>query len=113
MNEALKNKGQLKKTPSLLFLLTFSLVNWPMLLLTFSTTIFSGQTYTALVQFQSILATLITSWNTRMIVLILFKTTVATILKHMTNRTINHYATLTEFITKVTTLTIRSMNIPM
>src|SRR3990167_2514590 len=48
-----------------------------------------------------------------MIVLILFKTRVATILKHMTSRTINHYTTLAEFITKVTTLTIRSMNIPM
>ena len=84
-----------------------------MLLLTFSTTICGGLAYTALVQFQSILATLITSWNTRMIILILFKTRVATILKHMTNRTINHHTTLTEFITKVTTLTIRSMNIPM
>src|SRR3990167_7728232 len=48
-----------------------------------------------------------------MIVLILFKTRVATILKHMTSRTINHYTTLAEFITKITTLTIRSMNIPM
>src|SRR3990167_9489587 len=84
-----------------------------MLLLTFSTTICSGETNTALVQFQSIFATLITSWNTRMIVLILFKTRVATILKYMTSRTIHHYTTLTKFITKITTLTIRSMNIPM
>src|SRR3990167_5527863 len=84
-----------------------------MFLLTFSTTIRSSETNTALIQFQSILATLITSWNTRMIVLILFKTSFAAILKHMTNRTINHHTTLTEFITKVTTLTIRSMNIPM
>src|SRR3990167_11029878 len=84
-----------------------------MLLLAFSTTICGGKAYTALVQFQSILATLITSWNARMIVLILFKTRVATILEYMTSRTIHHYTTFTEFITKVTTLTIRSMNIPM
>src|SRR3990167_5099735 len=103
------------KNPSYncLFLLAFPLVNGPMLLLTFSTTIRCRKTNAALVQFQSILATLITSWNARMIVLILFKTRVATILKHMTNITINHYTTLTEFITKVTTLAIRSMNIPM
>src|SRR3990167_8188058 len=84
-----------------------------MLLLTFSTTIRSGETNAALVQFQSILATLITSWNTRMIILIHFKTRVTTILEHMTSRTINHDTTFTEFITKVTTLTIGSMNIPM
>src|SRR3990167_3807656 len=95
------------------FLPTFPLVDGPMLLLTFSTTICGSTTNTALVQFQSIFATLITSWNTRMIVLILFKTRVATILKYMTSRTIHHYTTLAEFITKVTTLTIRSMNIPM
>src|SRR3990167_11435448 len=84
-----------------------------MLLLTFSTTICRCKTNAALVQFQSIFSTLITSWNTRMIVLILLKTSVATILKHMTNRTIHHYTTFTEFIAKITTLTIRSMNIPM
>src|SRR3990167_8866853 len=107
----LKNKSQTKKNFS--FLLTFPLVDGPMFLLTFSTAICGGETNTALVQFQSVFATLITSWNTRMIVLILFKTRVATILKHVTSRTINHYTTLTEFITKITTLTIRSMNIPM
>src|SRR3990167_4929527 len=84
-----------------------------MFLLTFSTTIRCSKTNAALVQFQSILATLITSWNARMIVLILLKALVSTILKHMTSRTINHYTTFTEFITKVTTLTIRSMNFPM
>ncbi len=115
MNEAplFRKKPNKKKLPSLLFLLAFPLVNGPMLLLTFSTTICGGETNAALVQFQSILSTLITSWNTRMIVLILFKTRVATILKHMTNRTINHYTTLAKFITKITTLTIRSMNVPM
>src|SRR3990167_3617497 len=111
MKDALLFRFENKENRS--FLLTLSLVDGPMLLLTFSTAICSGETYTALIQFQTIFATLITSWNTRMIVHILFKTSVATILKHVTNRTIHHCTTLTEFITKVTTLTIRSMNIPM
>src|SRR3990167_8432423 len=84
------------------FLLTFPLVDWPTLLLTFSTAICCSETYAALIQFQSILSTLITSWNARMIVLILSKTGLATILKHMTSRTMHHYTILTEFITKVT-----------
>src|SRR3990167_8979288 len=96
-----------------LFLLAFTLVDRPMLLLTFSTAIPGGTTNAALVQFQAILSTLITSWNTIVIILILFllKARLAAIPCDMTNTTM-HLA-LACFATRITCGTIGLMNWPM
>src|SRR3990167_6101135 len=94
-----------------LFLLAFTLVDRPMLLLTFSTAIPGGTTNAALVQFQAILSTLITSWNAIVIILILFllKTRLAAIPCDMTNTTMQNLA-LTCFATRITGGTIRLIN---
>src|SRR3990167_5028691 len=95
------------------FLLTFPLVNWPMLLLTFSATICSGFACAALIQFQPILATLITSWNAFMIVLILLKTLITAIPCNVTNTTAHQHTHLTWCATRITCGTIGLMNWPM